>query len=310
MTSRTKIWLIATASILVLAACGPKSTPTEKATDHSNHGAMSEAEMQGMGGAASLTVASTSKVVAGQPTNLTLTLIGADGKPLGPDQIATSHENKVHVMVIDEGLDDYTHTHAQPGATPGQWTIAVTPKLNRSYKVWADFKLVGAATQTATDGHNHTDSKPHGHGEGHDMGAGVSLVAALPVGMEQPAAIPPTSVLSATSQGLRATMSLGGAVKVGEAVPVSVVIADDQGQPVKDLEPIMGAYAHLVGFPVGATTMSHAHPSGSEPKMASERGGPALSFELNPQSAGVNRLFLQVKRGGQVITLPLTLVVN
>lgn len=296
---------------LTLSGCGQSMSAAkeEPATTASATKAAASAD-----GQSSLTVAPQGVLAANQPVTLTLTLKDASGAPLGPEAIATSHTHKVHVLIVDAALEDYTHAHATPGAAPGEWTVSFTPKFARTYRVWTDFKPTGSEE---AEGHAHGEGG-HDHGEGghsHDQVAksdehGQTPSATLTVGTEASPAVAPTQALTGGAGGLKFSLSLGGPVTADAHVPATLVVTDATGKPFAGLEPVMGAYAHLVGFSADGSTMVHAHPLGEEPKDAGARGGPALTFELHPTVAGPNRLFLQVQKDGAVITVPFTLMVG
>ena len=71
------------------------------------------------------------------------------------------------------------------------------------------------------------------------------------------------------------------------------------GRPFTQLEPIMGAYAHLVGFADDYRTIVHLHPSGEEPKRPADRGGPTLEFKFYPPRPGFYRFYAQVHVDGK-----------
>jgi hypothetical protein len=102
-------------------------------------------------------------------------------------------------------------------------------------------------------------------------------------------------------------------------------IEDSRGIPVSDLEPYMGMAGHLVVVRSDGTVFAHVHPSGSVAmaslelaqqslgssqempdmpgmKMAHAELSPEVSFPYGFPEAGNYRLFVQVKRGGQVQT--------
>lgn len=316
---RTMIKLTAgVAALALLAACGGGGEPAQK----------SEAPVAAAGASAgaaagqpALAVAAAGTPAPGQPVALTLTLTGADGKPLGPDAIAVSHEHKVHVMIVDSALEDYTHAHAEPGAAPGQWTVSFTPRFPREYRVWTDFKLASASPNAhggrQDGGHGVGEAHGQDHGAmGHDHGGaakdehGLTPSAVLAVGTEAGPPVAAVQSLSANVEGYAFTLSLGGALTADAHVPATLTVADRAGAPVTALEPLMGAYAHLVGFSADGASMVHGHPEGKEPKDATARGGPALTFELHPTVPGPSRVFVQVKIAGKVITAPFTLVVG
>jgi hypothetical protein len=301
-------------SVLALSACG-QSGPSAK----TQATMPSEAVTPGaLGGGPTLTLEAPTNLGIGKETMLTLNLNDATGSPLGPDAIATSHTKKVHVMIVDAGLEDYTHVHATPGTIPGQWNVAFTPKFGRTYKVWTDFKL--ATENDAAVGHNMGQMAKEGHDHGDGAGAHshdapkkadphpLTPSAVLRVGNEASPAVEPIQSLSGSAGGLSFTLSLGGAAKAGEHVAATLAVMDDAtGQPFRGLEPIMGAYAHLVGFSADGSKIMHGHPEGTDPIDATARGGPALMFELHPEVPGPTRLFLQVQKGGQIIVVPMTL---
>ena len=306
-------------SALTLSACGQADTKTDFIVSVGGTAAPATDS------APSLTLAPPAGLAVGKATKLTLSLKDAAGKPLGPDAISTSHTQKVHVMIVDAGLEDYTHAHATPGATPGEWTVPFTPKFGRTYKVWADFKLASAGgdehaghdmaamsgMEPEKKGHDHNDGT-HAHDEPKKEDAHpLTPSATLQVGTQAAPAVIAVQSLSGSASGLKFSLSLAGAVKAGEHVAATLAVMDEAtGQPFTSLEPIMGAYAHLVGFSADGATMLHGHPEGTEPKDAAARGGPTLTFELHPATAGPTRMFLQVQKGGQVVTVPFTLIVG
>jgi hypothetical protein len=99
-------------------------------------------------------------------------------------------------------------------------------------------------------------------------------------------------------------------VITGKAVMGRLTVRKADGKPFTQLEPIMGAFAHIVGFSDDFTTVVHIHPMGKEPKSATDRGGPELEFHLDPESAGFIRLFAQVQIDGVSTFAPFGLVVK
>ena len=79
---------------------------------------------------------------------------------------------------------------------------------------------------------------------------------------------------------------------------VEVTITDSAGHPVTDLQPVMGAYAHLVGFSADGKSLVHTHPMGLEPK-GEAAGGPTMRFHVEPDFTGPAQFYLQVKRDGK-----------
>ncbi len=93
-------------------------------------------------------------------------------------------------------------------------------------------------------------------------------------------------------------------------------VEDKDGKPVSDLEPYMGMAGHAVFVRSDENVFAHIHPAGSVPMaalaVAQNDSGmkhdmamampPEVSFPYGFPAAGDYRLFVQVKRGGQVET--------
>ena len=88
-------------------------------------------------------------------------------------------------------------------------------------------------------------------------------------------------------------------LRVGESALVKINVRGPDGQPFKQLEPVMGAYAHMVAFPTNLESVTHVHPTGPEPTSKTERGGPDLSFHVVPEQAGFQKFYLQTQIGGR-----------
>lgn len=82
------------------------------------------------------------------------------------------------------------------------------------------------------------------------------------------------------------------------------------GTPFTELEPIMGAFAHLVGFNEDYKTVVHVHPKGSKLLTAQDRGGPKLEFLFYTTQPGFLRFFAQVQIKGISKFVPFGLYVD
>ncbi|MCE2891338.1 MAG: hypothetical protein LW848_09510, partial [Hyphomonadaceae bacterium] len=98
-TTRILALMAISSLVLGLAACGQGGAAKTDAPK-AEASAATSAEAKD----AALTLVTSQPPVVGQPVTVTLNLKGPEGTPLGPDAIATKHENKVHVMIVDAGL--------------------------------------------------------------------------------------------------------------------------------------------------------------------------------------------------------------
>jgi hypothetical protein len=61
-----------------------------------------------------------------------------DNKPFLLSEIKEVHTEKIHLLIFDQTLTDYQHTHPMPTNKPGVYAFEWTPKNESQYKVWAD----------------------------------------------------------------------------------------------------------------------------------------------------------------------------
>ncbi len=219
---------------------------------------------------------------AGEKSEVTLVLKKQNGSPVTLNDLKEAHTEKIHVLIIDPSLTDYHHEHPVPGANPGEYRFSFTPRTAGPYRLWAD--LVPADTEKQEYAIA-------------DLGGAFS-------GGEIPNRSPS---LTTTIEGLTYSVTFEEPLKAGKAVMGKLTVRDGSGAVLSALEPIMGAYAHLVGFSEDRKTIAHIHPMGEEPKNSSDRGAGELQFHIQPETAGLVRLFAQVQIGGQSKFAPFTL---
>lgn len=207
---------------LLLAGCdtkqdGPQSgghhTPTVtkgiQMTTHKHDGHQSA----GHGGehrAATLMVQTDpNRVTADQPATLKLMVHDASGTMLKDFDVV--HEQKLHLMIVRDGLDTFAHLH--PAADPaGNAKVAYTFPAGGTYRLYADHQATGGKQATA--------------------------VAELAVAGDSPPAQPLTPNVPGTvsGDGLTAKVAVEGA-KPGQEATVRFDLTDPAGQPVADLQP-------------------------------------------------------------------------
>lgn len=227
----------------------------------------------------------TAPLQAGKTTQVTVKLNAVtDGKPLTLDDLKEAHTKKLHLLVVDPTLSDYHHIHPVAGEKPGEYVFDFTPLKNDTYRVWADVIPV------ATDKQEYVQT---------DMGTPA----------KEKASIDKATSMTATVDGYIFTLALDGEPKADSPVMGNVTVTKD-GQPFTGLEPVMGAFAHVVGFTEDYNSVLHVHPMGKEPTSDAERGGPKLEFHIEPEKAGFVKLFAQVRIGGKDIFAPFGITVK
>lgn len=195
-------------------------------------------------------------------------------------RFATVHEKPFHLFVISRDLTSFDHVH--PEQQPdGSFTLthALPPG---EYMLIADFLPEGGTPQMV--------QRAIISGSAADLprGPAPTVVAAAPV-------------RSAEAGGLRVKLEAGVPV-AGKELPLTFTVSDVRtGEPVTDLEPFLGAPAHLLIVRRDLEDAIHAHPE------EQATGGPTVSFHPLIPSAGDYRMWIQFQRSGRVITVPFAL---
>lgn len=213
--------------------------------------------------------------VAGNSIPTWIRLTGPDGRPVTFGQLEVAHTKKIHLLIVDESLSDYQHAHPDETDTPGKYRFAFNPKFGGRYHVWAD--VVPKST-----------------------GKQEYAKAVMTVGGD-PAPRDGTMNTSAeTDGGYRFELATENnkPLQAGKAMLVKVKVRRSDGQDFAGLQPLMGAFAHMVGFTANLDSVTHAHPMGKEPETEAERGGPELSFQVMPEQAGYLKLYVQTQIRG------------
>lgn len=219
--------------------------------------------------------------------SVTLRLKSAvSGKPLKSEDLELVHTERIHALIIDPQLQDYKHVHPEEIDVPGEYSFTMTPGTDCTYRLWADVTPVKGKQEYAVV------DVPGGDGCGN-------------VGIDR------TESVSATSGAYTATLTVpDGGIRNGKEVSLEVSLVDDKGDAVQGLEPLMGAYAHMVGFYDDYRTIAHMHPMGDAPKTEEDRGTSPVSFHFEPQQSGFVKLFLQIKVNGKEEVFPFGVIVQ
>lgn len=230
----------------------------------------------------SMALSTATPLKAGEKTDVIVSLKKKDGTPVTLEDLKEAHTEKIHVLVIDPSLTDYHHEHPVATEKVGEYKFSFTPKKPGAYRVWAD--LLPVAT-----------------------GAQEYAMADIAADTEAEPLTDRTETLTTKLEGLTYTLSFKEPLKAGSAALGTLTITDDKGQIFPSLEPVMGAYAHIVGFGEDFKSIAHIHPMGPEPTKATDRGKGSLEFHLQPESPGLLRLFAQVQINGASKFAPFTL---
>ena len=224
-----------------------------------------------------LTPVLSTPLAAGQPGEVRIRFAWKrDGTPVTHDDLLVVHTERIHLLIIDESLDDYHHEHPKPTDVPGEFAFTFTPRRPGSYRVFAD------VTPTVSQSQEYPMCDLPGPAPGGKIVNRLDTIQSTAGGL---------------SYQLR-WLTGGAPVKTRRPVTALVNISDADGKPFAKLEPIMGTYAHIVGFYEDRRTVVHIHPMDATPQRDTDRGGPSFMFRFYAPRPGFIRLYSQVQIGG------------
>jgi len=215
-------------------------------------------------------------VQAGQPVRLKLMLHDAKGAMIRA--FDTVHDEKIHLIMVRDGLDHFAHIH--PSIDPsGDISATHTFPAGGLYRLFVDFQPAGAKPTTAK-------------ATLQVMGAGAAAPALRP---DAPGKV--------QGEGLAADISIADA-RAGAETKISFGLLDSAAKPVTDLQTYLGALGHLVILSADGSDYVHAHPGG---KKAADG---VVAFEAHFQKPGIYKGWGQFKRADKVQVVPFVLQIN
>ncbi len=266
-----------------------------------------------------MTVTANAEPAAGQTAGAALTLVTSTGKPVGPADLLVAHTQKLHLLIVDPTLTDYQHVHPVPGRRPGEWTFQFIPRFGGLYRLFADFTPVatGRGLYASTD---LTVSGPVGPvadrvarpavGPTTDGLADSGIVGPVADRAARPAVGSATEVDSKTADlttvavdGYRFTLASAAPLRANRPADLALSVARPDGGRVP-LEPIMGAFAHLVAFDEARSGFAHLHPNETDLSRPPDASVQRLTFKVTIPRAGRYAIWAQVKLAGREVFAP------
>lgn len=204
------------------------------------------------------------------------------------------HDMRLHLFIVSQDLTYYAHIHPQQEAD-GSFTIeSMVPKAG-PYMIYCDFFPVGGLPQVV---HR-------------------SLVTAGFAGdlYSSQAQLVPDKILSRTLAGVRFELSLNPAEPIGGRPSTLKYHLTDEitGEPVRDLQPYLGAWGHTLILSADARDYIHSHPAELIPDNVDRTkilGGADVSFDAFFPRPGNYRVWSQFRRHGDLITVAFTIGVR
>lgn len=182
-----------------------------------------------------------------------------------------THEQDMHLIVVRSDGTGFRHVHPTLDIATGTWSLPWSWRDGGAYRVYADFAPATGKPVTLT--------------------RTVEVAGAF-------APVPSAPSRTSTVDGY--TVTLGGDLAAGSTRPLTLSVTRG-GAPVRDLQPYLGAFGHLVALREGDLAFLHVHPEGAEPKPG-DLGGPEITFQAAAPTAGRYLLYLDFKVGDTVRT--------
>jgi hypothetical protein len=193
------------------------------------------------------------------------------------ENLQVVHEKSFHLFIISRDLRFFDHVHPERRDDGSYELRQVLPA--GEYMLIADFLPVGGTSQMVQR----------------------AIVSGRPALASVAAATGGEMVRTLTADGLNVTLEAGPMV-AGKEVLLTFSVTDARtGIPVTDLQPYLGAPAHMLIVRADLGDAIHAHPE------EGATGGPTVSFHPLVPAAGDYKLWIQFQRAGRVVTVPFVL---
>lgn len=204
------------------------------------------------------------------------------------------HDMPFHLFVVSQDLNYFSHIHPAQ-QKDGSFAIdTVVPKPG-PYLIYCDIFPVGGMPQVIH--HNLVTAGFNG-----------DLFSAQ-------AQLIPDKVLTKTLDGVKFELKLDPVEPVGGR-PATLkyhLSAERTGEPVKDLQPYLGAWGHTLILSEDASEYIHSHPTETIPEGANRTvilGGPDASFDTFFPRPGRYRIWSQFQRAARLTTVSFTINVR
>lgn len=244
-----------------------------------------------------MSIATAEPAATDREVQAVVTLKTGSGKAVAPEDLLVTHTRPLHLLLVDPSLSDYQHVHPEPGAKPGEWEFSFRPHLAGAYRVFGDFTpaATGRGLYSSVDLNvaGAPAAAPARHGQVADLQTPGAALRGQKV--ERDGVL---FQLSTAQQPARA----------GQPIDLRFAMSRPNGNDVQ-LEPVMGAFAHLVAFDEARSGFAHLHPTEVDLLKRPDAKNPTLNFKLTIPRGGRYVVWAQVNVGGSETFVPFDLTV-
>ena len=231
------------------------------------------------------------------------------GQPVS--EFAVVHDKLMHLIVVKKDLSWFNHIHPEHKGN-GKFVVTAALPTAGDYKLYADYTPKGKAQEVPS----------------HEFSAGSAATVApqlVPDKMQGPWMIKKVMAHPEGEPNAKggaayevAMMPMPMPLKAGEDSMLHFQVRDAKGQPVKDLQPYLGAMGHCVILSSDTEQYLHSHPmeggmeGGAKHDMSKmgemkhgappKSGGPDVMFHTNFPTAGLYKAWGQFMHKGKIIT--------
>jgi hypothetical protein len=204
-------------------------------------------------------------------TTISLQIQDAKGKPV--EKFDVVHEKNMHLIVVSKDLAYFNHIHPEYKGK-GQFEVTTQFPAAGEYKLIADYAPSGSGPVNKSNW--------------------VTVDGAAPA----LAPIVPDTKLVQVVDGKEVTLSFDH-LMAGMELGLNFHIVDKKSmQPIKDLEPYLGAVGHVVILTADAGNYLHVHPTDEKAK------GPDAKFMTSFPKSGVYKIWGQFQQNGKTFVVP------
>jgi hypothetical protein len=188
------------------------------------------------------------------------------------------HDKLMHIIFVGEDLSYFAHIHPTYENANSNFTINHTFPESGKYKTWIDFKPKDGIQTIVAFKLDVTGNPTHNS---------VPLVN--------------DKQFTKDIDGKhKVSLSIPKEIRANENVDITFSISDVYGNPILDLEPLMGAGGHSVIISRDVRQFLHVHPS--KEVYPDWKGGPDVSFNTTFANPGLYKVWGQFQHQGRVIT--------
>lgn len=187
------------------------------------------------------------------------------------------HEKPMHLIIVRDDLSYFEHLHLKP--QNGVFTTSYSFPSPGAYKLWVDVKPKGGR-QFLTAFRLHVEGQP--------------LHKRIPLAVDN-------QFTKAVMNGqYRVSLALPSELGIHHGANLKFSISDVNGNPITDLQPMLGAKAHAIIISEGVRDFLHVHPE--EEVSSNWRGGPDATFHAKFPKAGLYKTWVQFQHHDKTIT--------